>query len=69
MAREDIYEDYDQPAPASSDGLGNGLVILTFLVLLVAVWFMQRALGDHFGAGLFAKKGGEGPPPAESGTP
>jgi hypothetical protein len=68
MAREDIYEDYDQAAPAK-DALGNGLVILTFLVLLVAVWFMQRALGDHFNAGLFAKKGGEGPPPADSGTP
>ncbi len=65
MAREDIYEDYDEVAPPA-DQLGNGLVILTFLVLLVAVWFMQRALGDHFNAGLFKSGGGENLPPAAS---
>lgn len=68
MAREDIYEDYDEVAPPK-DNMGNGVVILTFLVLLVAVWFMQRAMNEHFEAGMFAKKGGGSDVPPVSGNP
>jgi hypothetical protein len=67
MARDDVYEDYDEVAPPK-DGLGNGLVILTFLVLLLAVYFMQKALGDHFGVGLFGNKSAPQAPPTPTGT-
>ncbi len=56
MAR-DIYEDHDElEGEAPKDGLGNGLVIMTTIILLVACWAMQTALKDHFNAGMFAEK-------------
>ena len=55
MAR-DIYEDHDEVSEAPRDGLGNGLVMLTTLVLLVACFFMQKALKEHYNEGLMADK-------------
>ncbi len=55
MAR-DIYEDHDEVSEAPKDGLGNGLVILTTIVLLAAIFFMQKALGKHFNEGFLADK-------------
>jgi len=56
MAR-DIYEDHDElSAEPAKDALGNGLVIMTTIVLLVACWAMQTAMNDHFNAGMFAEK-------------
>ena len=62
MAR-DVYQDQDEIVEAQRDGLGNGLVIITTLILLAAIFFMQKALGDHYNAGMF-KKEGQGAPPA-----
>ena len=53
MAR-DIYEDQDE-VEAPKDGLGNSLIYLTFLLLLGACFLMQKALGEHWNSGLFAK--------------
>jgi hypothetical protein len=54
MAR-DIYEDVDEIDPeAGSNALGNTVVILTTVALVVACILLQKALGDHYGAGLFA---------------
>ena len=64
MAR-DIYEDHDEVSEAPRDGLGNGLVILTTLVLLAACFFMQKALGKHYNAGMFADKTKSAPAPTE----
>ncbi len=65
MARgRDRFEDYDEHSPEPKrDGLATGLVCLTTLVLLAAVFFMQKALKDHFNAGMFKDKG------AATGTP
>lgn len=56
MAR-DIYEDHDEiDAEPRKDGLANGLIILTTLVLLFSTYLMQKALKDHFNAGFLADK-------------
>ena len=56
MAR-DIYEDHDElDTEPAKDGLGNGIIIMTTIVLLVACWSIQTALKDHFNAGMFAEK-------------
>ena len=62
MAR-DIYEDHDEISEAPRERLSSGLVIISTLVLLAAIYFMQKALGDHYNAGAFADKGkSEGQP-------
>ena len=58
MAR-DIYEDHDEVSEAPREMLSSGLVIMTTIVLLVACWVMQKALKDHYNAGMFAEKGGQ----------
>jgi hypothetical protein len=65
--RSDIYEDHDEVSEAPPERLSAGLVILTTVVLLVAIFFMQKALDKHYDAGMFADKKGspEAPPPAE----
>ena len=56
MAR-DIYEDVDSElAEKKVEGLSNGLVILTTVLLLGACIVMQQALKKHFSAGMFADK-------------
>ena len=65
MAR-DVYEDHDEmSAEPRKEGLGNGLVIATTLVLVLATVLMQQALKKHFNEGFFADKkasaGGAGP--------
>jgi hypothetical protein len=60
MAR-DIYEDVDE-AEAPRDGLANGLVILTTLLLVGAFLVMQQALKKHFNEGMFADKTTSGNP-------
>lgn len=60
MAR-DVYQDHDEDVEVRRDGLGNGLVIVTTLLLIGAIFFMQKALGDHFGKGMF----GDGKAPVE----
>ncbi|MDA1194986.1 MAG: hypothetical protein O2894_07345 [Planctomycetota bacterium] len=57
MAR-DIYEDHDEVSVAQGEMLSSGLIIVTTLVLLAACFFMQKALGEHYGEGLFAKPAG-----------
>ena len=57
MATRDVYEDHDEMTAAPrKDGLGNGLVIATTLVLILAVVLMQQALQKHFNEGFFADK-------------
>lgn len=56
MAR-DVYEDSDAvDAEPKKEGLVNGLVIVTTLILLGACIVMQQALKKHFNAGMFADK-------------
>ena len=55
MAR-DIYEDHDEVSEAPPERLSSGLVIVTTLVLIAAVFFMQKALGHHYNEGMFADK-------------
>lgn len=56
MARGDIYEDYDEiEADAQKDRVGDGLVILTTLVLLLAFFMIQKAMNDHHERGMFAE--------------
>ncbi|MGE0190805.1 MAG: hypothetical protein AB7T63_02080 [Planctomycetota bacterium] len=54
MAR-DIYEDHDETT-APKEGLGNALVYITFVLLALSVFLAQKALKDHYGAGMFADK-------------
>jgi hypothetical protein len=63
MAR-DIYEDHDEVAEAPQDLLGSGLVILTTIVLLAALFFMQKALAKHYNAGMFADESKPTPAPS-----
>ena len=56
MAR-DVYQDQDEVVETRKDGFGNGLVIVTTLLLLGAIFFMLKALGDHFDKGPFGGKG------------
>jgi hypothetical protein len=54
MAR-DIYEDTDAAdAEQPGEGLANGLVILTTLLLLGAFLVMEMALKKHFNSGFLA---------------
>ena len=54
MAR-DIYEDHDEVSEPAREMLSSGLIILTTLVLLAAVFFMQKALNNHYKTGFFAE--------------
>ena len=54
MAR-DIYEDHDEVSEAPPERLSSGLVIVTTLVLIAAILFMQQALGKHYNEGMFKK--------------
>jgi hypothetical protein len=51
MAKDDIV-DAEEGAP-SSDTFVTGIVIFTTLALLVGFVVIQKALGDHYGRGLF----------------
>ena len=56
MAR-DIYEDHDEmAAEVAGEGLGNGLVITTTIVLVIACWFMVQGLKTHYNEGPLADK-------------
>jgi len=55
MAR-DIYEDHDEVSEAPGEMLSSGLIVITTLVLLAAVFFMQKALNKHYNAGMFASR-------------
>ena len=56
MARDNIYEDHDEVSEAPREMLSSGLIIITTLVLLAAVFFMQKALKNHYNAGMFSEK-------------
>ena len=61
MAR-DVYEDYDAiEAEAQKDKVGDGLVIMTTLILILAFFMIQSALADHFDQGMLADKNSEAP--------
>jgi hypothetical protein len=56
MAR-DIYEDHDELAAGTqNDPVTTILVVLSTLTLLLAIYMVQKALADHFGAGMLADK-------------
>lgn len=59
MAREP-YEDVDEPR---KDQLAGGIVIMTTLVLLAAIFVIQKALSEHYQAGMLAPKTTAGGPP------
>ena len=56
MAKDtfESHDEYDVPA-VHRDGLGNALVICTTIVLLVAIYVIQKALGDKYQAGMFGE--------------
>ncbi len=53
---KDTYETHDE-MEAPKDGLGNGIVYVTTLLLLAAVFVLQKAMGEKFDRGMFAKGG------------
>ena len=53
---KNIYEDHDEVTEAPPERLSSGLIIVTTLVLIGAVFFMQKALGHHYNEGMFADK-------------
>ena len=58
MAR-DTYEDYDEAGEAPREMLSTGLVVVTFLMLLAANFFMLKARADQYGEGPLADKKAE----------
>lgn len=62
MAR-DIYEDYDD-TEAPKDALPTILAVLTFVVLAVACYMVQKGLADHFKQGMLYDKNADNNPPA-----
>lgn len=60
MAR-DTYEDYDEAGEAPREMLSTGLVIVTTLVLLAAIFFMEKARAEHYDDGLMGGKGSNAP--------
>ena len=53
---KDTYETHDE-MEAPKDGLGNGIVYVTTLLLLLAVYFVQDAMAKKFDRGMFGKAG------------
>lgn len=54
MAKTD-YRDVDaEDTEAAPEGLGNGLIVVTTLLLLGAFIVIELALKHNFGAGMFA---------------
>ena len=49
---KDTYETHDEMEPAK-DGLGSGIVLVTTLLLLAAVFVIQKAMGEKFDRGMF----------------
>lgn len=62
---KDTYETHDE-MEAPKDGLGNGIVYVTTLLLLAAVFVLQKAMAEKFDRGMFAK-GGTTAAPVEPG--
>lgn len=58
MAR-DVYQDHDEIVETRKDSLGNGLVIVTTILLLASIFFMQKALGKHYNAGMMPENSSE----------
>ena len=54
MAR-DIYEDHDEVGGDAKDPVATILVVLSTLTLLLALYMIQKALGDHFNEGMMKK--------------
>jgi hypothetical protein len=62
MAR-DTFEDQDAvDAEPKKEGLANGVVIVTTILLIGAFVVMQQGLKKHFNAGMFADKTAPAPP-------
>jgi len=56
MGRE-TYETHDElDQPATQDGLGNALIVLTTVLLVFAFVLIQKGMSERFGAGMFADK-------------
>ena len=55
MARTKTIDQDQEDAGVAPEGLGNGLIVVTTLLLLGAFIVMQLALGDHFATGMFGK--------------
>jgi hypothetical protein len=63
---KDTYETYDETEPPK-EGLGNGIVYATTLLLLAAIFVINKAIADKFNSGIFADKSQPAitpPPPA-----
>lgn len=58
---KDTYETHDE-MEAPKDGLGNGIVYVTTLLLLAAVFVLQKAMAEKFDRGMFGKGGTAGAP-------
>ena len=63
---KDTYETHDE-FEKPKDGLGNGLIVLTTIILIVAFVVIQKAMAHKFDAGMFGTgktAGTPGPAPA-----
>ena len=59
MAR-DSFEDFDE-GEGIKDAIPTILAVVTTIVLLVSVYMIQKALGDHFNEGMM-KDAAQGQP-------
>ena len=53
MARDSFESKDEMDASVASDGLGNALVIVTTVILLGALFVMEKAMGEKYNAGMF----------------
>jgi hypothetical protein len=52
---KDVYETYDETEPPR-EGLGSGLVLATTVLLLGAIFVINKAIAEKFNSGIFADK-------------
>ena len=57
MARDSFDNKDEMDAPIYRDRLGDGLVIVTTLVLLLAFYLMEKNLKDKYNVGMLADAG------------
>ena len=53
MAKDSFDNKDEMDAPAASDGLGNALVIVTTVILLGALFVVEKAMADKYNGGMF----------------
>jgi hypothetical protein len=53
MAKDTFDNKDEMDAPQATDTLGSALVIVTTIILLGALFVMQKAMGEKYNVGMF----------------